>query len=71
MDALGCLLIVIGLCCAGVLLWLLLSGFLFWILDRVLHDPFTVDGAITAALLIGAFVCLPIGIRIIRRGLPP
>lgn len=71
MDAIGCLLIVFGLCCAGVLAWLFAAGVLVLIIDGVLRHPLSIDAAITAALVLGAAVCLPVGIKIIRRGLPP
>ncbi|MAT72820.1 MAG: hypothetical protein CMJ58_25345 [Planctomycetaceae bacterium] len=70
MDAAGCLLIVVGVLCACGLLWLVASGVFPLALAAAIRHPVSIDGAILATLLIGACVCLPIGTKIIRRGLP-
>jgi len=53
----GCLLTAIGLPCAGALLWIIAAGFLGPLIDGLIWDPLSNDGAITAVLVVGAFLC--------------
>jgi hypothetical protein len=63
----GCLLTAVGLLSAGALLWIVAAGWLGPLIDGLIWHPLSLDGAITAALVVGAFVCLPVGIRYLRR----
>jgi hypothetical protein len=62
-DALGCLFSLVGILCAGGLLWTWAVG----LFSIIAANPSPVDIAILAALIVGALVVLPLGVLTLRR----
>jgi hypothetical protein len=49
----GCLLTAVGLLSAGAILWIVAAGWLGPLVDGLIWHPLSLDGAITAALVVG------------------